>query len=71
MRNYAFRRLGVDEVKHMTKERAIKKLYEIMRQYELSIVDGVGAYADKSAKAALKNNKDSVEALKMAIKALN
>ena len=42
-----------------------------MRQYDLSIADGVGAYADKSAKAALKDNKDTIEALKMAIKALN
>lgn len=54
----------------MTKKRAIEKLKEIKKQYELSIVDGIGRDADKSAKDALLDNKKSVDALKMAIEAL-
>lgn len=55
----------------MTKKKAIKKLYEIMYQYETSIVDGIGEFADKDAKRALKDNQDSAEALRMAIESLN
>jgi len=55
----------------MTKQRAIKKLYEIMHQYESSIVDAVGDNPNKDAKEALQDNMDSMEALKMAIQALN
>jgi len=54
----------------MKKEKVIKKLYEIMHQYELSIVDGIGYGYDPDAKEALKDNEEIVEALKFAIEAL-
>lgn len=55
----------------MKKEKAVKKLREVMHQYELSIVDATGEYPDEDAKKALKDNKEIVEALEMAINALN
>lgn len=55
----------------MNKDKAIKKLYEIMYQYELSVLDGTGDYADEDAKESLKDNKECIEALKIAIKALS
>lgn len=55
----------------MLKEKAIKKLKDLKRQFEFSIDGGESEYAEDYEKESLEDNKEIVQALNMAIKSLS
>lgn len=54
----------------MLKGKAILKLIELKRQFETSVDAGESEYAEDYEKESLDDNKEIVEALNIAIKAL-